>query len=770
LFSYISIFGLSLAIGCLIIPFIFINFWNSVDAFHENIDNIFYIEILINRSGTEQIWGPTPVPLGPSLKSEYSQIKEFVRIRPRSGAFRYQDKVFEEPFLFVDEGFLDMFTFPVIMGNPNALENRNSVIISDRYAKKYFSDENPLGKRLTLSNRNQFREQFIVEGVVEKNPGNSSIQFDILIPYKVIQQWEGRDLNNWADWTHTFIQVEDPRDIDVIRKGMDKYIEFQKRANKTWSVGAFIFEPFSKLSKNTEYVTNDIGIGTASEEKFTLAIIGIFLMLLACFNYVNIGIVTATRRLNEIGIRKVLGSTRTRLMLQFLSENFLLCLIAVIVGVIFAEVLLLPAFNGMFDIPLKMDFQHNFGLWIFLAATLLFTSIGSGSYPAFYVSRFRPVDILRRTQQIGGGSKFTKVLLAFQFMLTFILLGSAFIFLENSQYQKGLDWGYNQEQIVNIELEGKKHFEVYRNAIAQNPSILSLAGSQDHLGRSSDIDVVAYKGKEYEIRRYVVGYNYLNTMQFRLREGRLFDQTMAGDIDRSIIVNEKLARSLGLQKPVGTHVKIEDREYLIIGLVEDFHDQPFGDPIEPILFRLCETDEFDYISVRLKAGQINNTMDFLKGTWVSLFHDQPFEGIFQEDIWVSYFRFQDNIAKMQSFVGMIALVISCMGLFGLISISIVKRMKEISIRKVHGASVADIARLLNKDLIRLLIISIIIATPVCYYLMNQLLNLIYRYRVPITLVPFVVICITMVFSSLLTIGFQVYRAAKSNPVDMLRVE
>jgi len=770
LFSFISVFGLSLAIGCFALSFIFVDFWNNMDSFHKNIDEIYLVEIEINRSGSTQIWGPTPIPLGPSLKKDFPQIKNYVRIKPREGTFRYKDRVFEEELLFVDEGFLDMFTFPLVAGEKSALQDKNAVILSDRCAEKYFGDEDPIGKELVVTHGEEYRQSYFVKGVVEKNPVNSTIQFDILLPYVKLLDWDVEDLHNWGLWTHTFIQLASPEDVSVINANMDKYIQLQNAAEKDWPITSFIFEPLSDVSENSYKVINDIGWGVHPVSKIGNLMFGIFLLVLACFNYMNIAVATATRRLNEIGIRKVLGSTRIKLVLQFLSENILICLIAVIAGVIFAKNCLIPWFNVMFDASLDMDFSNNYRLWLFFVGTLLITGIGSGAYPAFYVSKFQPASILRKTQKVGGGSNLTKVLLSFQFGLTFIMIGSALIYAKNGEFQKNIDWGYNQDQVIGVEINGKKHFDVYRNAISQNPDIQHIAGSQDHIGRSSDIDVVEYEGNKYEICRFLVGYDYLKTMQSRLRDGRDFDRKLATDLDESIIINEKFARNLAWKQPVGMSVVISNTQYNVIGVVSDFHSESFVEPIEPTLFRLCDKEKFKFISIRAKAGTLVQTAEYLKGTWKTMAPDEPYKGFFQDEIWSRYFREIDSIILLVSFLALVALCISCMGLFGLISVSIVKRTKEISIRKILGASIPNLAKLLNKDLFIIMIVSSGIAAPLCYLINSSFLESFFEYYAPINIFVFIIACALMIVTSLLTVFSQVYKAARSNPVDMLRIE
>jgi ABC-type antimicrobial peptide transport system permease subunit len=770
LFSFIGILGLALAIGCFTVAYVFIDMSYNIDSFHENRDVIFYIEILIERSGSTQIWGPTPIPLAPALKQDFPQIQEFVRIRPRQGTFQYGDKIFEEDFLFVDEAFLDMFTFPIIRGNKKALRDKNAVLISDRYAEKYFGSQDPIGKELIVSTGDAYKNAFVVKGIVEKNPKNSSIQFDILLPYAVLVGWENSDLNDWGAWTHTFIQLQNPQDVDILKLRMDKYLQLQNEVNEAWSVSEFLFEPLADIAINSHKVNNDIGRGYPPAAQIGLLIFGVILLLLACFNYINIGIVTATRRLREIGIRKVLGSTKTKLIVQFLGENILICMIAVIVGVLLAKLYFIPWFNNLFQTPLEMDFKSNYRLWLFFGSAFLITGIVTGMYPAFYVSQFKPTHILSRTQKVGGGNKFTRVLLTLQFILTFIMIGSALIFIKNANYQKSIDWGYNQAQIIGLGLDGEKHYTVLRNAVSKNPAISSMSGSGDHIGISSDIDVAEYKGEKYEIRRFLVGHDYLQTMELRLKEGRLFDRNLVTDLDQSIIINEKCVRNMGWDHPIGMHVVIDNSEYSVIGVVEDFYYHPLTDPIEPTLFRLCEEDEFNFLIVKAEPARVIQTAEYLRTTWKVLIPDEPIDLFFQDQVWDWYFRESVSVYKLACFFAFIALVISCMGLFGLISVSIVKRMKEISIRKVFGASGKTIARLLNKDVVIILILSSAVAAPLCFLMMGWYLDYAYEYHTPITVMPFLMATVLILVISILTIFSQVYRASRANPVTMLRME
>lgn len=769
MFLFISLVGLSVAIGCSTISFVYVDYMNNMDSFHENVDEVFQVEKVINMSGNTQVYGDTPIPLGPSLAADFPQVRRVARINNGWGTFRYKDRVFREQFLFVDEEFFDMFTFPLLAGNKDALKDKNSVIISEKYAEKYFGKEDPIGKEIIVSHNDEYQQLFFVKGIA-RDPYNSSIRFDILLTYEKRLDWGVKDLNDWSIWNWaTFIQLSNPDDIISIESGMDKYIKLYNAANEDRPVSSFIFEPLSKISKNSYKVRNSIGVGAYPIGLVIIFLAGLFLLLIACLNYLNIGIVTATRRLKEIGIRKVLGSSRFNLVIQHIGENVLLCSIAVILGVLLAKLYLFPSFINALGRPIEMNLLGNYRLWLYFCMTLLITGIGTGGYPALYVSRFQPVNILRKTLKVGGGTKITKMLISFQFVLTFITIATSINMAQNAAYQKSRDWGYNQEQVIGVRLDGEKHYEIYKNVISQNPDILSIAGSRNHIGGSSSRDIVVYEGNKYEITRFSVGYDYLKTMQLRLKEGRTFDRNLATDLDNSIIINEKFATSMGWEQPLNKSVVIDTNSYSVIGVVEDFHYRTFASPVGPAMFRLCDKNDFIYLLVRSKAGAAAQTAETLEENWKTTIPNEPFNVFYQDEIWDGYFRNLDGITMLFSFIAGVAIVISCMGLFGLISINILKRMKEISIRKVFGATVVTIINLLNKNLIIIMIISTVIATPICYFFVRSILAF-YEYHSPMNIFSFLIAGLLMTIISLLTVVSRIYKAARSNPVDTLRIE
>jgi len=583
LFSIIDIFGLSVAVGCSIVVFLFVDFWASMDSFHKNAGQIYLIENVINRDGTISIWGDSPLPLGPAVEKDFPQIIRTIRIQTQRGVVQYKDKVFNEGFMFVDEGFFDMFTFPLIAGSKNALLNRNAL--------------------------------FIDEG-----------------------------------------------------------------------------------------------------------------------------------------------------------ENMLLCLFALFLGAVLAKLLFIPSFSSLFDIPLKLDLLRNIRLSAFLVSMLLITSLGGSAYPAFYISGFQPANILRGKQKRKGKSLFMRILLTFQFVLTFITVATAIILVQNAKYQRSRDWGYNQNQVIVVRLDGQKDFTKYKNEISKNPDILQTAGSVSPIGRGTFSAVTEIVGTKYELKCLFVGHDYLQTMGVRLKTGRLFDRKFSTDSDQAIVINNKFVENMNWKNPLEETIVIDKKPLTIIGVVDDFHYASFRTKIEPAFFRLATEDRFNYLSIRIKEDTISQTTAYLKKTWERLIPDTPYISFFQDEIFESYFKNQNNIIKLFSFIAAITLVIASMGLFGLISIRIDKMMREISIRKVLGATIANVVRLVNKEFVIVLLISTVMATPLGYLMLKYLFDSYYEYHIPIALPPFVKTFVLITVISLMAISSLIYKVAVSNPADILREE
>ena len=771
--SFINIIGLSIAIAVSIVVYLFLQLHLSTDTFHENAEKIYIVGNIVNRDGTPQTWGDSPTPLGPAMAADFPQIEHTIRVGGGGGTFQYEDKVFNEGLWFVDEAFLDMFTFPLKYGDRHALSDKNAVILSEEAAVKYFGLEDPVGKHVTITFNNEYLESFTVRGVAEEIPTNASFGFNMLINYEKQRDIGRNNLDDWSTYTNaTFFQLKNLSDLETVTANMDRYLELQNAASDDWPISAFTIDNLPLLSRHAWNIRGSFANGVHPAAFVVYPLIAVFLLLLSCFNYMNIAIATAARRLKEIGVRKVVGSSKNQLVAQFLSENILLCLLALVLGALAAHFIIIPSFNQLFEgwPPVYLMLTDNLGLWIFFIVLLVITGVASGAYPAFYVSAFKPVTIFAGKQQIGGKSLFTRSFLTFQFVLAFITMIAGVVFSQNGRYQMARDWGYDQEHTLVARLTDASQYKVLENEMRQNPNVINVAGSSGHLGRSSGYSVVEIRGEKFETVRFDIGFDYLETMKLRLTDGRFFDRVFGSDAERSIIINETFAHSQGWTEPVGELVTDDSTVFSVIGVVEDFHYYSFFDPIQPALFRLFDENNARFLAMRVEAGTGVETEAYLSETWKHLFPDEPYDSFFQDSVFDGFFRDTRNITKIFTFTALMALVISCMGLFGLASQNITRRMREISIRKVLGASVSHVTQLVHRGFFLLLAIAAIIATPLTYYMLNPLLDSIYEYRIPIDSLPFILAFVLVFVTAIVTVSTQIYRVATTNPAEVLRNE
>lgn len=772
--SLINITGLAVAIGCSIVFYILLDLEYSSDRFHENVKKIFMITYTLEGDRDAQSWGDSPLPLGQALAEEYPQIESCVRIADQNATVSYKDNVYGESIRFVDTNFLDMFTFPLKKGKETALLEKNALVLSEEMAIKYFGDENPIGKQLLLTIGPSQQDIFIVQGVAKKFPHNASFSFSILASFEKWDDLLPNDRNDWTTFiTATFIQVKDPDDISMLTSQMDRLIDRHNASNIDRPIDSFSFEPLATLSWESQEIERSISSGSTPQALILLFTIGLFLLLQACFNYVNIALASGSRRHKEIGIRKVVGCQRHQLVYQFLGENLLMCLIALFVGLLLTEFVFLPGLMEIMGNTEKLtlfDLSGNWHLWLFFASLLLLTGIGAGAYPALVISRLQPVSIVSDKIKIVGKKRFTGFLLSLQFGIAFIIICMVVTFLQNNRYQMKRDWGYNQEHVINIRLEKGEQFGVLRNNVVRNPDVIQTAGSTHAVGRSGDQAVVEFEAKKYEVIRLDTGFDYLETLGMRLKEGRFFLPDFLTDQDSSIVVNERFVQEMDWQSGSGRVVRYENKPYTVIGVIEDFHHDFFFEEIKPVFLSLVPEDDFRILSVRVKAGTGVQSAVALQETWHQLFPDSEYYSFFQDGVFDNGYRNNKVITRIFTATAIITLIISCMGLFGLVTLMITRRLKELSIHKVLGASTFQIANLISKRFILLLLGAILAGLPLSYFFLKFLLNGIYKYHMPLGATPFVLATLVVLAAAISTIATQVYKAAVRNPIDAIRYE
>ncbi|MEO9806051.1 MAG: FtsX-like permease family protein [Reichenbachiella sp.] len=768
--SFINVFGLSVAIGVCLLVYGFIEQDINIDRFHKNKYEVYLTTFFADRDGTVQQFGRTPTPLGRMLREDFTHIKKVCRVEDNGVILKYKDKVFHERVRFTDPEFLEMFTFPLKWGLAASLKDMNSIIFSEDMSIKYFGEENPVGQDVLMKFADGRSKTFTITGVAEPFPKAHAIDFDFLINFENFRVSNPEyDLTSWSAYVNaTLIQVERTSDLEIIMQGMDKYRILQNKAETDWAISSFAFEQLATLHEKSNEIRGDISSSVEDEARIILPIIGMFMLLLACFNYINIAIVSAAKRLKEIGVRKVIGANRRALIIQFLAENIFISFFAMLFGLVLGKALILPWFNQLFDLDVELRLFDP-ALWIFLFSILLFTGVASGIYPAFYISKFQVVRILKGSVKFGKKNPLTKIFLGVQLILACITITNGIIFSQNSTYQAKRSWGYNPKGVLYTQVPDRPAYEQLSALLEQDPNVLAVSGSRNHLGKGVSVSIVHLPDHQYEVWELSVDATYLETMQLQLAEGRNFREGYESD-KKAIIVNELLVEQIGLEEPIGQVFKIDSMRYEIIGVAQDYHIFSFYNEIRPTILRLEEADDYRYLSMRVRDGKEKESYEALQSHWSNLFPETPFQGGYQNEVFGNYFVEIGGHAKFMKAVAFIAIMLASLGLYGLVTLNVSGRVREFSIRKVLGAQIKNLAFSITKQYVVLFAIALTIGAPISYILIDALLDLVYPYHIPMNYFGVLLAVIILITVLMATISTQIGKVSKSNPVEGIRVE
>lgn len=764
--SVINIVGLSIALASSIVVYLFLQVYYTLDTFHEHGDRIFMVEHVVTRGDAGQTWGTTPLPLGPTLEADLPQVERAVRVAWRGGDVRTSDDTFAERIGFADAGFFDLFTFPLQAGTPASLATPGTVILSEAAARTYFGDEDPLGQRLTITIADGGAQAFLVGGVAAPFPRNAGFRFDVLLPFEALPL-HAVQADDWAASVDaTFLLLHHPEDLHAVAAQMDRYVARRNAANPDAPVERFVFENLKQPAPDGYTVLQRPTEAPHPAFSLIMVMMAAFMMALSCFNYVNISLGSGARRLREIGVRKVLGGTKRQLVVQFMAENLLLCTLALILGIVIAWLFLVPLFNGLFVMQIQLSLTENLNLWAFLAGLLAFVGIASGAYPAFYVSSFQPVLIFQSKHRLAEKRWFTRSLITVQFIIVFLAAIATIVLLMNGRYILGLPWGYDQEDLLVVRLSDPSQFEFLRDAATGQASVLRVAGSQDHVGVSMRrTRFTVGLEEESEAIELTIGPGYAEAIGLRLQSGRLFDEHLRTDVT-GVVVNQRFVQAREWTDPLGRTLRIGRQVYTVIGVVEDYLYNPVVRP-EPTLLRLSETG-YRFLTVRVAPGSLEATKALLETHWKRHVPELPFESFVQADVFDAPYRSYMSLGRGIGYLAALALLIACMGVFGLASQNIARRRKEVSIRKVLGASVAHVVFLVNRVFLVILSIAALVATALGYVGLRILTGLDAANVMPLTPVPFVAAYLLVLLTVAVSVASQSRTLALTNPADTLR--
>lgn len=774
LVTAINITGLSIAIGCSIVVFLFLKNYITLDNFHENGDRIFMLEHVVENEGQEEIRGTSPMPLGPALATDFPQVERAVRVDMQGARVFLEDRRFDELVFFADPGYFDMFTFPLQTGSPAALNEPDAVILSDAAARKYFNGEDAMGQSVTLVFENQLKKVFTVKGVAAPFPENTGFAFDILAGFHTLA---GAGMADTADWkTHTrgaFVQLRNGADIGVLAGKMDRYVAQYNANNREEPIKSFVFDNLNHPNAGAYNVQRRPTEAAHPLLIAVFALVALMMMALSCFNYINIALGHIGKRLKEIGIRKTVGGRKMQLVGQFMTENLLLCFFALLAGLVLAKMALAPFLNSVFvdEMQISLAFDKNYALWVFLFGLLIFTAIASGAYPAFYISAFQPVSIFKGKQQFSGKKGVTSVLLPIQFVLAFSTVIIGVVLTAAGWYWKDAPWGYQPDQTLVVRLDSAGQYAFLKNEAERSPRVLGVAGAASHVGESYSRETVLNGVEKTDVIRYDVGAGYFEAAGLRLKAGRFFDERRPAEDAGAVVVNETFVKKQDWTEAIGQEIRTEEQKAAVVGVVEDF--KLFGSgAARPAVFHLAGPGQFNYLAIRHEAGADKTVQAFMKSAWERLYPATPFNYFRQAAVFDDFYRGFGNVARVFHYIAGLALLIACMGLFGLAAQNYSSRLKEVSIRKVLGANTFNIILLVNRRFLVLLVTAGLIATAICYTGAQLLVRQAQEFtgELQLGIAPYLLANLLVLLAAAIAVGGQTWQLARTAPVEALRNE
>ena len=785
--SLMNILGLSLGFACCILTYVYVAHELSFDRFHENGDSLFRL-IRINHNPDGSLLSrhhQFPMPMGPELEDYFPEIKYSTRYKGGEGVVRYKDAMFKEYIDMADPQFFDIFTFPFVSGDPHtAIMDDHSIVLTKSYALKYFGKEDPIGKTITVT-FGKNRKDYIVTGVAKDIPQNSTIRFNILMNISnYASYWPyggGNPLTFWSNFNaHYYLLLNQGALKMSIEKKFpsfyDQYFSwYSQRIN--WDGKG---NPFSIVLQKMREIHFDPGLygGTNPAVYNILMGIALIVLVIACFNFINLTTGMSTVRSTEIGVRKVLGAGKKQLILQFWSESIVVSCISMGAGV-FLALLLFPRFNEFIGKQIAFKDSINILTVIVFIMLPLTAGILSGIYPGLVMTDFNILDTLKGKLKLGGKRIFTKSLIIMQFSLSVFLIISAVILGNQIRFMINKDPGFTKDGLLVIDImeneeEDKDRIvELFRNRAIQHAGVLGLSVSTTNFGDFSAYSSIEKENKRIGFLDNTIDFDFMGTLGLNIVQGRDFSKEYSSDRD-GVIVNQRFVEKLGYESPLGKTIGESAKGFpydlKIIGVVEDFNFSSLHNEIDPAIFHIQPGNwGYRYLLARISTSNISDTLKRLEANWEEIQPEKPFVYKFLSEVLEDHYKTEKRWEGIVQISSLLAMGIACMGIFGLTSITINQRVKEIGIRKVLGAKFIQLVTLLAKDFVILVGTANFIAWPIAYYAVHKWLQN-FAYRIDIEIWIFILCGVLSLLIALLTISYQSIKAATANPVDSLRYE
>jgi len=783
-YSFINISGLAMGMACFLLILLYVQNELSYDNYNQNADRIYRVafSLQLGNNGFES--AAVAAPVAEAFVRDFPEVAEAVRLHPAGNFIVKHDKnsFVERKVVFADSSLFNVFSIQLLKGNPQTvLSLPNTLILSRMTAKKYFGTNNPLGKSLTFDNT----DEYTITGIFEKIPQNSHFHFDIIISLNTLEESRDRQwLNN--NRFNTYILLHENADPKILEEKfpsmIEKYIgseyapgrsfeEFLKQEN--WVIDYYL-QPLRDIHLSSD-LRGELGFNSDIKFIYIFSAISLFILFIACINFMNLSTARSAGRVKEVGIRKVVGSQRWQLITQFLTESMLLSIIACIISIGFLKIAL-PNFNNLSDRELQISYLFTGNMIASMFFVITFVGLLAGSYPALFISAFKPVNALKLKQRITAKNSFLRnSLVVFQFTISIILIIGTTVVLSQLNYIQNRKLGFNKNRVVilNNAYLLDNRIETFKKEMLRNPQIVNatISGYLPVPSRRTITgitpDGTADNNQSTLVDVWSVDYDYIETMGIKIAQGRDFSQDFLSD-SLAVILNKTAVKTFGWNEPLGKKITgSQSSWFTVIGVIEDFHFESLRNTISPLIMFL--DNSYENISFRINSDDISEAIGAIEEKWSQFVPGQPFEYSFLDDRFEAIYESEQKLSMIVGIFAGLAIFIACLGLFGLASYMAEQRTKEIGIRKILGASVLGIVFSLSKDFLKWVIIANVIALPVGWYAMNTWLQN-FAYRINIDIWIFILAGTIAVVSALTSVGYQAIKAARANPVDSLRYE
>src|SRR5688572_6296728 len=772
-YTLLNIFGMGVGLAAIVWGFQTYRFSMGFDDFHKDKDNVY--RALTFQSGANGARGVFPMAAVRQAQSEFAGISEAVRYDGRGLNVKYdKNEPFAEQAHFTDPAFFDLFNFPLVAGSQN-IADRNSVLITEATAKKYFGKQDPIGKSLIFYSGDDYAMPLTVTGVLKDIPVSSTLQFRFITSFENYLKGDGSKILP-DDWTWmldaAFFRIPKASDVPLITQSLNKYLPVQNKARMDWKASGFQFISLRQNAVMADIPANSLQERPEDSATYGPFILALLIFLSACLNFSNTTVSHANRRLKEIGMRKVMGSSHRQLVIQLLLECCFIVCLAVLLSVVLNK-FWLPTFNQMFNgVNVVAHYFNDITLLIFIGGAVLLTTLLAGAYPAFYITRFNPSSIFRGSVKFGGKNLFSRVMLGLQLCFAIITVIAGIGFARNAEFQKNYDYGYNIKNTIGTIVTDTTAFAAFRNEVAAIPQVTALAGTRSHIGYGYRNVVVEAEGIKGETNFLEVGRDYIKTMDLKMATGREFDSQREGDYANSVLVTQNLAANYGWndKEALGKKIFIDSTNYSVIGVLKDFQLDQLFDPKEPVVMKLGKENRFQFLVLQSKVSDLELVYAKTRDAWKKVFPMKPFTGFYQNEITTEAFQTTNSIAKIFFWFAIISILLTATGLFALVSLTIVKKMKEIALRKVAGARARHILILVNRGYFLVFLIGAAIGCYGGYALTKLLLDMIFGVNAGIASSTLINSVLVLFIIAAITSGIKVWQAVRTSPVKLLRTE